>query len=212
MGRTPLWESELDDIAASGKTPRLLLHSCCAPCACYVLEYLSRFFEITALYYNPNIFPGEEYDKRALELKRLLTCVKYPNRVDLTIADHDSAVFDAAAVSLWDEPEGGRRCKLCFELRLEQTAARAKSGGYDYFSTTLSVSPHKNAELLNEIGGGLSEKYGVKYLYSDFKKRDGYKRSTELSKQLGLYRQDYCGCRFTARNKSAGSMKQASQI
>ena len=212
MGRTPLWESEIDNIAASGKTPRLLLHSCCAPCACYVLEYLSRFFDITALYYNPNIFPSEEYDRRALELKKLLACVKYPNRVDLIVADHDAAAFDAAAACLWDEPEGGRRCKLCFELRLEQTAARAKSGGYDYFSTTLSVSPHKNAVLLNEIGGGLSEKYGVKYLYSDFKKRDGYKRSTELSKQLGLYRQNYCGCRFTAQNKSAGSMKQVSQI
>ena len=209
MGRAPPLERELDGIAASGEMPRLLLHSCCAPCACYVLEYLSRFFEITALYYNPNIFPSEEYDKRALELERLLTCVDYPNRVGLIVTDHDASVFDSAAAYLWDEPEGGRRCGLCFELRLEQTAARAKSGGYDYFSTTLSVSPHKNAALLNEIGGVLSEKYGVNYLHSDFKKRDGYKRSTELSKQLGLYRQTYCGCRFTAKNNS---MKQDSQI
>jgi len=180
--------------------PKLLLHTCCAPCGSYVLEHLSPSFEITALYYNPNIYPYEEYDKRAAELEKLLSLAEYPSRVELIIAKRNSAAFDAVAAPFGDEPEGGRRCTECFKLRLEETAARAKHGGYDYFASTLSVSPHKDAALINEIGAALSEKYGVKYLNSDFKKRDGHKRSIELSKQFGLYRQSYCGCFATFDN------------
>ena len=179
---------------SSGKTPRLMLHCCCAPCSSYVLEYLSRFFEITILYYNPNIQPREEYDKRAAEFQKLLRLIEYPNKVDLTIGNYDSDVFEAATRPFWDEPEGGRRCRACFQLRLGETAKRAGEGRYDFFTTTMSVSPHKNAALLNEIGSELGKKNGAKHLYSDFKKRDGYKRSIELSKQYGLYRQTYCGC------------------
>jgi len=173
----------------------LLLHCCCAPCAGYVLEYLSPDFEITVLYYNPNIQPREEYDKRAAELERLLTLVSLPNRVDLVFGNYDSDVFEAFSAPLTEEPEGGHRCRMCFEMRLREAAKRAKDGGFDCFTTTLSVSPHKDAAILNEIGGGLEGEYGIRYLHSDFKKRDGYKRSIELSKQYGLYRQSYCGCR-----------------
>ena len=187
-------DDELAAISSSGKTPRLLLHCCCAPCASYALEYLSPYFSITVLYYNPNIQPREEYYKRADEFPGLLARAAYPNSVDLSVSDHDPAAFDAATLLLRDEPEGGRRCAVCFELRLRQAAEHAKQGGYDYFATTLSVSPHKNAALLNEIGARLADELGVRYLESDFKKRDGYKRSVELSKLYGLYRQTYCGC------------------
>jgi len=173
----------------------LMLHCCCAPCASYVLEYLSPDYEITVLYYNPNIQPREEYDKRAAELEKLLTLAALPNRVDLVFGDYDSDKFKAFSAPLADEPEGGLRCRMCFEMRLRETARRAKDGGFDYFTTTLSVSPYKNAATLNEIGGGLEWEYGIGYLHSDFKKREGYKRSIDLSKQYGLYRQAYCGCR-----------------
>ena len=192
-GRIAL-DNELAKIELSGKTPRLMLHCCCAPCASYVLEFLSPFFEITILYYNPNIQPREEYDKRAAEFQKLLTSVEYPNNVDMVIGDYDSDVYETITAPFRDEPEGGRRCRACFELRLGETSKRAIEDGYDYFATTLSVSPHKNAALLNEIGSALAEESGIKYLCSDFKKRDGYKRSIELSKQYGLYRQTYCGC------------------
>ena len=180
---------------SSVKTPRLLLHCCCAPCASYVLEYLSPSYEITILFYNPNIRPAEEFLKREAELQRLLSLAVYPNRIDMLTCNYDAEAFEAAAAPFWEEPEGGQRCRACFELRLRETAKRAKEGAYDCFTTTLSVSPHKDAMLLNEIGDSLAGEYGVEYLRSNFKKRNGYKRSIELSKQYGLYRQSYCGCK-----------------
>jgi len=194
-------DSQLSAISAAPITPRLLLHCCCAPCASYVLEYLSPFFDITALFFNPNIYPHEEYEKRALMLKLLLSKAKYPNNVELIIDDYNDASFLAMAAQLVSAPEGGTRCTGCFELRLGETAKRAKTGGFDYFTTTLSVSPHKDAALLNDLGGRLALKHGITYLYSNFKKHDGYKRSVELSKQYGLYRQSYCGC-SSSRNSS----------
>jgi len=196
-------DAELADITSSGRTPRLLLHSCCGPCSSYVLEYLSKYFGITVLYYNPNIWPKREYDLRADTQCALLGSAEYENPVDIIVSNYDYSDFLAAAAGLEDEPEGARRCIRCFELRLRETARIARDGGYDYFSTTLSVSPHKNAEVLNSIGRTMSEEYGVRYLYSDFKKRDGYKRSIYLSSQYGLYRQDYCGCEFSYRAASA---------
>lgn len=183
--------------AGSEVLPRLLLHCCCAPCASYVLEYLSPRYAISAFYFNPNIEPPEEYGKRERELRRLISAAEYPNPV--TVLEYgeyakDNAAFKIATQALSAEPEGGQRCERCFSIRLEETAIRAKAGGFDCFTTTLSVSPHKNAALLNEIGERLGQKYGIGYLHSDFKKRDGYKRSIELSKQYGLYRQSYCGC------------------
>lgn len=181
-----------------GRTPRLLLHSCCAPCSSYVLEYLTQYFDTTILYYNPNITPSEEYHKRVDELKRLIATAPYPHAVQLIEGRYDSSEFFAIAKGLEDLPEGGERCFKCYTLRLEESAKAAAQGGYEYFTTTLSVSPYKNAAKLNAIGRELSEKYGVKYLYSDFKKKNGYRRSIELSAQYGLYRQNYCGCIYSA--------------
>ena len=194
MGIAQPPDDVLAKILSSGETPRLMLHCCCAPCASYVLEYLSPVFDITLLYFNPNIKPREEYDKRAGECVKLLELTEYPNCIETIACDYEPSVFDAAATGLWDEPEGGLRCRVCFEIRLRETAQRAHKGGFEYFATTLTVSPHKNADLINEIGAGLAGEYGSIYLPSDFKKRDGYKRSIELSKRYGLYRQQYCGC------------------
>ena len=177
--------------------PRLLLHCCCAPCASHVLESLSSAYRITALFFNPNIEPRDEYDRRADEIKKLLSLAEYPSPVDLLIAEYETAPFRAVAEPYADEPEGGRRCAVCFYLRLGEAAIRAKAGGYDFFATTLTVSPHKPAQKINDIGAGFAERFDVKYLQSDFKKRDGYKRSVELSKKYGLYRQQYCCCRFS---------------
>ncbi len=192
-------DSELAQISASGRTPSLLLHSCCGPCSSYVLEYLARYFKITVLYYNPNIQPEAEFDRRAETQRQLLRSAEYDNPVDLIVPRYDDSPFLSAVSGLENAPEGGARCLRCFELRLEETARTAREGGFDYFTTTLSVSPHKNAEALNTIGMSMGERYGVPYLCSDFKKRDGYKRSIELSSLYGLYRQDYCGCRFSLR-------------
>ena len=191
-------DEELACIAASKKLPQLMLHCCCAPCASYVLEYLSPYFGITILFYNPNIQPIEEYNKRASEFQKLTASVDYPNGVKIITCDYDTGIFTEAAAPFREEPEGGRRCRVCFELRLGETAKRAKEGGYDFFATTLSVSPHKNAAALNEIGSDFEGKFGVRFLRADFKKRDGYKRSIALSKQFGLYRQNYCGCAWSA--------------
>ena len=176
---------------------KLLLHSCCAPCSSYVLEYLSQYFEITVLYYNPNITYEEEYEYRKSEQKRLIGAlpVKYP--INFMDCDYDPANFLAAVKGFEKEPEGGARCKICFDMRLRKTAELAAEHGFDYFTTTLTISPLKNAELLNEIGDRLGAEYGIKYLNSDFKKRNGYKRSIELSKEYDLYRQNYCGCDFS---------------
>lgn len=175
----------------------LLLHGCCAPCSSYVLEYLTEYFDITLLYYNPNISPESEYNKRIDEVKRLISEMPLKSQVKLIEGEYKPEDFFDIAKGLEHLPEGGERCFKCYRLRLEEAAKAAKEGDYDYFSTTLSISPHKNAEKLNEIGRELEEKYGVKYLYADFKKREGYKRSIELSRIYGLYRQNYCGCIYS---------------
>lgn len=178
-----------------GAKPRLLLQCCCGPCSSYVLEYLTRYFQVTVLFYNPNIQPREEYDKRLFWLEQVRS--RYSGQVELLECQYDGGSFDNMVKGLENEPEGGERCTACFELRLRETAKTAKEHGFDYFCTTLTVSPHKDAERINKIGLALSEEFGVKWLSSDFKKREGYKRSTQLSAEYGLYRQDYCGCLFS---------------
>lgn len=191
----------IDHLQKEEKVPTLLLHSCCAPCSSYVLEYLSSYFKITVLYYNPNIYPESEYSKRIIEQQTLIgeMDTKYP--VQFIAGSYDKEKFYEMAKGLEEVKEGGVRCFKCYELRLRETAEIAKEGGYDYFTTTLSISPLKNAAKLNEIGLKLAEEYGVSYLTSDFKKKNGYKRSVELSAQYGLYRQDYCGCEFSMRQR-----------
>lgn len=185
-----------------GRVPKLLLHSCCAPCSSYVLEYLSEYFEITVLYYNPNIYPEEEFFKRRDEQKRFIDRLPAKHPISFIGEDYESDAFYEAVKGFEKEPEGGERCFKCYRLRLEKTAQRAKEEGFDYFTTTLSISPHKRAQALNEIGGELGEKYGINYLFSDFKKKGGYKRSCELSAEYGMYRQDYCGCVFSIRRST----------
>ena len=205
--KTANYQLILDDtlvrIKQSGKTPRLLLHACCAPCSSYVLEYLSEYFDITILYYNPNISPESEYNYRVAELERLVSEQPHKNPVRVVEGRYDPAEFEATARGHESDPEGGERCRLCYELRLREAAAFAKDGDYDFFTTTLSISPYKNAKWLNEIGAALAEEYGVPYLFSDFKKRGGYKRSIELSAEYGLYRQNFCGCVYS-RTKYEG--------
>lgn len=190
-------DKELASVTASERTPRLLLHSCCAPCSSYVLEYLSRYFAITVYYYNPNIAPKEEFLHRAEEQQRLIRQMPLCHPVDCIVAEYDPAEFAAIAKGREHLPEGGDRCTECYRLRLENTAKKAAELGYDYFTTTLSISPLKDAVRLNTIGGELAGHYGVPYLFSDFKKREGYKRSIVLSSEYGLYRQDYCGCIYS---------------
>lgn len=181
------------------KVPKLLLHSCCAPCSSYVLEYLSKYFEITIVYYNPNISPYDEYKKRLDEQVRLINEMKSINKISLLECDYDNEIYEEEIKGLELEPERGSRCLKCYRLRLEYTAKLAKAKRFDYFGTTLSVSPYKSSEVLNSIGKELSDIYNIPYLYSDFKKKDGYKRSIELSKIYNLYRQDYCGCKYSKR-------------
>lgn len=195
-----LLDKELEAIQTAGKTPRLLLHSCCAPCSSYVLEYLSDYFAITVLYYNPNISPKAEFDLRAAEQQRLIRDMSLKNPVKFVEGDYTPERFAAIAAGREQMPEGGDRCFDCYRLRLEETAAIARAEGYDYFTTTLSISPLKNADKLNEIGRALSAEYGVPYLYADFKKREGYKRSCALSTEYHLYRQNYCGCIYSKRD------------
>lgn len=177
------YQKELDKVIEvlqrQGRVPRLLLHSCCAPCSSYVLEYLSRYFEITVFYYNPNIYPPEEFGKRVEEQKRLIAQLPAEHPISFLDGPYEPERFYEMAKGLEQVPEGGARCFKCYRLRLTETAEMARAGKYDYFTTTLSISPLKNAEKLNEIGGQLAKDYGVDYLYSDFKKRNGYKRSTE---------------------------------
>lgn len=194
-------DKTIENIVKQGIRPKLLLHACCAPCSSYVLEYLSSVFDITLFFYNPNISPKSEHDMRYSELRRLVSDMGLAPDVGFAEAEYTPELFIEIANGLEQLPEGGERCKKCYLLRLEQTAIAAKVGDFDYFTTTLSISPYKNAEWLCDIGGELAEKYGVKYLYSDFKKRNGYKRSCELSAQYGLYRQDYCGCIYSKLNK-----------
>ena len=182
--------------------PRLLLHACCAPCSSYVLEYLSAYFEITVFYYNPNIYPPQEYGKRVAEEKRLIGEMPFDNPVHFLEGAYVPEDFYQAVKGLENEPEGGARCRKCFRLRLSEAARQAAAGGYDYYTTSLSISPLKDADVLNELGEELGREYGVMWLNSDFKKRDGYKRSIQLSEQYGLYRQNYCGCVFSVRDDS----------
>ncbi|UYZ36481.1 epoxyqueuosine reductase QueH [Clostridium beijerinckii] len=194
-------DSLIENLVKNEEVPTLLLHSCCAPCSSYVLEYLSQYFKITIFFYNPNIYPMEEYTRRVAEQNGLISEMKVKNEIRFIEGKYDTESFYKVTKGLEEEKEGGVRCFNCYELRLNEAAIMAKEKGYDYFTTTLSISPHKNSAKLNEIGKKLSEKYGVKYLYSDFKKKEGYKRSIELSKQYKLYRQDYCGCVFSKNER-----------
>lgn len=195
----------IEEIKSLNYKPKLLLHSCCAPCSSSVLERLVEFFDITIFFYNPNIDKEEEFKKRQDEEIRLINELnnKYSkNKIKIVTTNHNSDDYNKIVLGLENENEGGKRCEKCFFLRLSETANFAKQNNFDYFTTTLTVSPHKNAELLNEIGLKISEKFGIKFLVSDFKKEDGYKRSIELSKKYNLYRQDYCGCKFSKREKN----------
>lgn len=206
------YQKELDKLvkklSEEERVPKLLLHSCCAPCSSYVLEYLSSYFEITVFYYNPNIFPESEYTKRIWEQQMLIDKLpaKYP--VSFMAGRYDKERFYEMAEGLEHIKEGGERCMKCYELRLRETAEIAGTAGFDYFTTTLSISPLKNAAKLNEIGAKLASEYGIAYLPSDFKKKNGYKRSIELSKVYGLYRQDYCGCEFSMGRAKKSRKKQ----
>ena len=201
------YQKELDKVLEGLENrPSLLLHSCCGPCSSYVLEYLSTYFDITVLYYNPNIYPPQEFDKRAAEQERLIgelnnDLKQKAAEIKYLQGTYDPEEFFGIARGLEDIPEGGERCYKCYELRLKAAADEAVKGGFDYFATTLSISPLKNAERINEIGERIASETGVKHLPSDFKKRDGYKRSIELSAKYGLYRQDYCGCVYSYRER-----------
>ena len=186
----------LEQIEHTPKGTRLLLHSCCAPCSSACLERLKEHFQVTVLYYNPNIDEREEYEKRKAEQIRLL---KETGWADFLDCDHEAEAFFNAVEGLEQEPERGKRCYVCYRLRLEKTAKIAKENGFAYFATTLTLSPYKNAEWLNEIGADVGDRYEVNYLFSDFKKKGGYHRSIELSNEYGLYRQDFCGCKFSKR-------------
>ncbi len=201
MPQTVNYQRLLDDIIRrlekSGDVPTLLLHCCCAPCSSYVLEYLSNYFRITTFYYNPNIFPQEEYAHRVAELKRFVSefPTKYP--VNFVEGAYEPKRFYETVKGLEREREGGARCRKCFELRLGEAAKIARELGCDYFTTTLSISPMKDATLLNQIGEAMGEKYGVRHLPSNFKRKGGFLRSTELSREYGLYRQNFCGCVYS---------------
>ena len=193
----------IEQYQKEGRTPSVLLHVCCAPCSSYCLEYLSEYFDITVYYYNPNITKPEEYAYRLSEEKRyiaLRTDFRHP--VGMTESEYDPKVFFEAVKGLEKEPEGGARCERCFRLRLEASAKKAKALGMDCFTTTLTISPLKNAALLNEIGEEMGERYGVMWLPSDFKKKEGYKRSIVLSREYDLYRQNYCGCVFSRSSET----------
>lgn len=197
------YQRELDRILSGlegdGTVPRLLLHSCCAPCSSYVLEYLSRYFEITLLYFNPNIYPPSEYERRAAEQESLISRMTFVHPVTMMTGRYEPDEFYRAARGLEKEPEGGARCLRCYELRLREAALAAREGAFDFFTTTLTISPLKSAEKLNQVGERVGEEYGVAFLPSDFKKRDGYKRSLWLSNEYYLYRQNYCGCIYSIR-------------
>ena len=192
-------DQKLKEIAQTGKVPKLLMHSCCAPCSSYCLSYLSDYFEITIFYYNPNISPKEEYQKRVDEQIRLIGERPVRHKISFVEGNYDPENFYKMAEGLEDVPEGGIRCFACYEMRQREAVIYAKEHGFDYVTTTLSVSPHKNAQQLNKIGMQLSEEYQIPYLVSDFKKKGGYQKSIALSKEYGLYRQNYCGCEYSKR-------------
>lgn len=190
-----LMEEIIEENKKLGIKPKLLVQVCCAPCSTLVLQRLRDYFDIDIYYYNPNIYPESEFDKRVLTLKKLLSETKLPAKIFL--GDKDSKAFYEKVPNRKNDKEGGKSCYLCYQLRLDETAKFAKKNSYEYFTTTLSISPYKNSKWLNEIGHNLSQKYEIKYLYADFKKKNGYKKSIDLSKKYDLYRQDYCGCIFS---------------
>ena len=204
MPNVPNYAREMDAVLRrlDGRRPRLLLHACCGPCSSAVLEQLCQHFEITILYYNPNIWPDAEYHRREQELERFVAQA-HPLGVTVVEDRYDPREFYEAARGLEDEPERGRRCTACYRLRMRRAAQYAAQHGFDWFTTTLSISPHKDAARINQIGQELAAEYGVPHLPSDFKKKNGYLRSLQLSAEYGLYRQDYCGCIFSARQSQA---------
>lgn len=198
----------IEEIEAEGKVPTLLLHSCCAPCSSYCIEYLSQFFAITVFYYNPNIYPDEEYFHRVKEQQRFIS--EFPTKHPVSFIEGDfekDRFYSEVAKGLEKEPERGARCTKCFELRLGETAKRAAAEGMDYFATTLTISPMKDVELLNTIGAAMGERYGVEYLATEFRKKNGYLRSTQISKEYDMYRQDYCGCVYSYQEREAQKSK-----
>ncbi len=206
------YQRELDQlierIEAEGKVPTLLLHSCCAPCSSYCIEYLSQFFAITVFYYNPNIYPDEEYLHRVKEQQRFIS--EFPTKHPVSFIEGDfekERFYSEVAKGLEKEPERGARCTKCFELRLGETAKRAAAEGMDYFATTLTISPMKDVELLNSIGAAMGERYGVEYLATEFRKKNGYLRSTQISKEYDMYRQDYCGCVYSFQERESQKNK-----
>ncbi|MBU4487313.1 MAG: epoxyqueuosine reductase QueH [Candidatus Delongbacteria bacterium] len=201
MNYQTVFENELEKIGKLNYKPKLLLHACCAPCSSYVIEYLHEYFEITVFFYNPNIYPVTEYERRLNELIKFLKEFKYDQKINIIHEKYSHFEFANCASGFEAVKEGGERCFKCYELRLSKTAEKAKELEYDYFTTTLTISPHKNSEKINEIGKKLSDIYGVKFLYSDFKKKNGFKRSLELSEEYGLYRQNYCGCEYSMNDR-----------
>ena len=198
----------IEEIEAEGKVPTLLLHSCCAPCSSYCIEYLSQFFAITVFYYNPNIYPDEEYFHRVKEQQRFIS--EFPTKHPVSFIEGDfekDRFYSEVAKGLEKEPERGARCTKCFELRLGETAKRAAAEGMDYFATTLTISPMKDVELLNSIGAAMGERYGVEYLATEFRKKNGYLRSTQISKEYDMYRQDYCGCVYSYQERESQKSK-----
>ena len=197
------YQKELEKVISKiqeSQIPGLLLHSCCAPCSSYCLEYLCQYFAITVFYYNPNISASEEYRKRVEEQKRLIAAYNQEQKgypISIIEGDYEPTLFFEMAKGYENCPEGGERCFKCFDLRLRKTAELAKAKAFDYFATTLTISPLKNAEKINEIGQQLAQEYNIPWLPSDFKKKNGYKRSIELSAEYDLYRQDYCGCAYS---------------
>ena len=195
------YDREMEDeiTRLDGRRPSLLLHSCCGPCSSAVLERLCAHFRVTVLYYNPNIEPEEEYLRRRSEQERLLSLLG--GDVAFLPCEYDHDAFAAFAPSMADEPEGGKRCLACFALRLNEAARQARDHGFEYFTTTLSVSPHKNADNVNSAGAEAARRFGVKYLFADFKKKNGYLRSLQLSAEYSLYRQNYCGCLYSKQDR-----------
>ncbi len=206
------YQKELDKIIKKldeeGRVPSLLLHSCCGPCSSYCIEYLSQYFSITVFYYNPNIYPKEEYYTRVKEQEKFIEQFKTKHPVSFIEGDYDTDSFYDIAKGLEQEPEKGIRCHKCYELRLRRTAEVAKEKGFDFFTTTLTISPMKESQVLNEIGQKVAEEIGVEWLVSDFKKKEGYKRSTELAREYDMYRQDYCGCVYSYRDRQAQKQMQ----
>lgn len=201
MNYQKLLDLKLEEIKNSGITPTLLLHACCAPCSSYTLEYLSKYFKITIYYYNPNIHPKDEYTRRINELKKFLNEFKVENEVKLVEEQYNPTEYFEAIKGLENLGEKSKRCYECYKLRMEKACKYASENGFDYFTTTLSISPYKISDWINEIGETLQNKYDISYLYADFKKKNGYKRSLELSKKYNLYRQDYCGCIYSKQER-----------